>query len=95
MSLFGPPIKYSQIKHPLPSIQIERIISRIHLANINSENKETVKEKILSARTNEMISLQKIYETLHHLKTNGTITKYDEEDFMKAFEEYYKEHFPD
>ena len=93
-SLFGSTIKYSQNKHPLTTEDLKHILWHVHLSSISEENKQTVMQAVLSARSEgDKISLQHIYETLTKLKYQNRITKVDKESFMKIFQEYFTQHF--
>jgi len=99
MGLFGPDIKYSQIKRQLLEIELRKLLAHVRLtpgSTISDADENLVKDAILSHReSGDKISLQHIYETLLHLKSQNRITKYDFATLMKVFEKYFIEHFTD
>ena len=96
-SLFGPAIKYSQHEHALPELELKKLLMHVHHvpgATVSEADRDLVLEAIETRRGGDgKISLQQIYEVLHKFKLANKITKYDEAALMKAFEEYFAEHF--
>ena len=92
-SLFGPSIKYSQVKQPVPELDIKRMVSQINVNTLNQDEAIVAEQAILSKRQAGKISLQHIYEALHSLFNKHKISKNDQDGIMNLFVKYFKEHF--
>ena len=96
-SLFGPTIKYSQTRHPLPALDLKRLLSRVHIkpgSSVSDADRDLAYEAVEAKRGSDgKISLQQIYSVLLKFKQQNQITKYDLATLMQAFEEYYGQHF--
>ncbi len=92
-NLFGPSIKYSQIKHPIPDLDIKRMVSQIHVNTLTQGEANIAEEAILKRKQNGKLSLQHIYEALHSLYNKHKISVNDQNGVMNLFVDYYKEHF--
>ena len=92
-SLFGPAIKYSQIPHPIPDLDIKRLVSEIHVNTLTQDEANIAEEAILKRKQNGKLSLQHIYEALHSLFNKHKISINDQNGVMNLFVDYYKEHF--
>ena len=92
-SLFGPSIKYSQVKQPVPELDIKRMVSQIHVNTLTQDEANVVEAAILAKRQSGKISLQHIYEVLHSLFNKHKISKNDQDGLMNLFVKYFKEHF--
>ncbi|MFA6485950.1 MAG: hypothetical protein WCT40_01110 [Candidatus Magasanikbacteria bacterium] len=96
-TLFGPTIKYSQREHPLPTLDLKRLLMQVHIrpgTTVNDHDRDLAFESIEARRGSDgKISLQQIYEVLKKFKDQRALTKIDFQTLMKAFEEYYAGHF--
>lgn len=92
-NLFGPSVKYSQIPHPIPDLDIKRLVSQIHVNTLTQDEANIVEETILKMKHDGKLSLQHIYEALHSLFNKHKISRNDQDGVMNLFVNYYKEHF--
>ena len=82
----NPKKKYSNIQQSFSTEEFRRLFRSIHMANLTMNEKETVEDAIIARKGNDgKISLRQIYETLHHLRNEGKISKIDEQKLLEVF----------
>lgn len=95
----SPGNKYSPHIHPVPEIDILRILSEDRLPILNQDKVHIVEQAVIRARIDGRISLRKIYRTLLSLQHRGSeherITIEDRHKIMDVFSGYFAEHFHD
>lgn len=93
----SPGSQYSAHEHPVPEIDIRRILSVDRLPILNQDKVRIVEEAVIHARHNEYISLRRIYRVLMSLQHRGSeherITIEDRHKIMDVFVNYFAEHF--
>ncbi len=92
-SLFGSSIKYSQVQHPVPDLDVKRLISQSSVRTLSQNEVSLVEDDILAKKRNGKLSLQRIYEALHSLVNEHKISKNDQSGVMNLFVKYFKEHY--
>ena len=92
-SLFGSSIKYSQVQHPVPDLDVKRLISQSSVRTLSQNEVSLVEDDILAKKQNGKLSLQHIYEALHSLVNKHKISKNDQSGVMNLFVKYFKEHY--
>lgn len=91
MGLFWTSKKYSQEQKSLGSDELQKIIRNglAHVQNISDDDRAIVERTLLATKgTDGKISLEQIYEALHHLRNQHTISPADERTFMELFKEH-------
>ena len=91
MSLFSSPAdKYSQIKHHLPLEDFKRIFRSLNIKSLTPVEEDLARAELDKFRSPDgKISLREIYKALRSIRNHNKISKSDERNLMRAFEDYF------
>ena len=95
MSLFGHSIKYSQEKHPISSLEIKKMVTTVHNLTLNHGEESAVEKSLIQRKESQggKLSLENIYEILHKLMQENSISKIDYKKLLQIFVDYYRQTF--
>jgi len=82
--------KYSPTRHPLPGEDFKRIFRSLQISSLTKDEEKLAEIELNKLRSPDgKISPRAVYKVLRHLRNINKISKSDERNLLKAFEEYF------